>query len=259
MDKNLLLAAASLCALSAFVTAVALLERRHMRRQTSAKFEPIMSSDATRVLGYECLRHQLGPGPWANWHWYYALIRWLSREIKNEPCQGDRDCYYSINFDSAELTGLRFRLWARRTARHHLAERILIEWTEHTRYRNEQRMDRARLKAARALIRAHLLYGFRLAIDDWGDGMDAMGRLALLAGSASVVKISHRLFHHSRESMRIAGAIGHMVEAAHSCKTRVVIEGIENTGDLARAVAARADAVQGYLYEHRIVELNASA
>lgn len=256
MNSSLWLAVASLAGIGIFSLAVAVVYMHRLDCLVAAKLEPIIDTQKKHILGYECLRFRLGAGPGADWSWYYAVTRWLRKHFANEESV-ERNYYYAINFDSSELLSLRFRLWAARTARRGLAERIVLEWTEHTHYRNEARMERARLKAAQVIIQTHLRWGFRIAIDDWGEGMDAMGRIALLVGSAETVKISHRLFHLSRESMRLTHALSHLVHAAHACGTRVIVEGVENSADLNRATAIRADGVQGYLFHHHIVKLNA--
>ncbi|MHB8564718.1 MAG: EAL domain-containing protein, partial [Acidiferrobacteraceae bacterium] len=121
-----------------------------------------------------------------------------------------------------------------------LAPRIVIEWVE-----DANRNHGAIKKAARRLVRLREQYGFRLAVDDVGDGEDGLGRAALIA--PEFLKSSGRLLVDSRNnsaSFRVLTGIGRV---AHDLGAMFVVEWVETRNDLARAEAAGGDAWQGHL------------
>lgn len=87
--------------------------------------------------------------------------------------------------------------------------------------------------------------GYRLSLDDFGQGHSSLLRLASLP--VSEVKIDRFLVAQAREFHDARQIIGVCVDLAKRLGMRSVLEGIETPHDLALARTTGADAVQGWL------------
>jgi len=87
--------------------------------------------------------------------------------------------------------------------------------------------------------------GCRIALDDFGTGFSSP-RLLQLA-DFDIVKIDKAFLHDDRRCSDGHDSLWHMVKLASCFCDVVVVEGVENAGQMARACEAGATHLQGYL------------
>lgn len=86
--------------------------------------------------------------------------------------------------------------------------------------------------------------GYRIAVDDFGRHSSNFDRLWQL--SPDVVKIDRHLLVRAEQDDRARRLLPKLVELVHELNARVVIEGVETENQLALALGAGADQVQGF-------------
>ncbi|MBK1636005.1 GGDEF domain-containing phosphodiesterase [Rhodovulum adriaticum] len=112
---------------------------------------------------------------------------------------------------------------------------IVLEVTEHTRFRDMRQFER--LEELRA-------NGFRLAIDDFGKNFANMDYLARIP--ADYLKIDAEFLRHCG-SARWDTIFRSMIDLAHALDMQVVAEGVETQGQLDFLHKTGCDLAQGYL------------
>lgn len=123
--------------------------------------------------------------------------------------------------------------------------RLVLEWTEH-------RFHDASMPDILAQIARFKKFGFRIAVDDIGAGIDGMGRA--IACKPHYGKIDGKLLHHARVSDVRYGHqyIKGMVESLQSIGTEVLVEWIETPEDKQIAQKTGASLGQGFLWSECI-------
>jgi EAL domain-containing protein (putative c-di-GMP-specific phosphodiesterase class I) len=89
-------------------------------------------------------------------------------------------------------------------------------------------------------------YGIRLAVDDFGVGHSDLDRVKLIG--PDIVKIDGVWFRQIAALPAAAALFRSFVSGLHELGAQVLIEGIETPGELACAVEAGADYLQGFLF-----------
>lgn len=110
-------------------------------------------------------------------------------------------------------------------------EKIVLEWVE----RRGGDMD----LAIRTLLTIRDKYGFRIAIDDMGEGEDGLGRISHVR--PDFIKLSGKLIHQSRLDRRVLTTLNAISSMSDSLQSEIIAEWVENEIDLqiARDVGAR--------------------
>jgi diguanylate cyclase (GGDEF)-like protein/PAS domain S-box-containing protein len=88
--------------------------------------------------------------------------------------------------------------------------------------------------------------GVRVAIDDFGVGYSSLSYLRRLPGD--VVKLDRSFLENAAGDPACADFVGSVVSVVHAAGMSVVIEGIETHAQLAIALSAGADMLQGFLF-----------
>lgn len=101
--------------------------------------------------------------------------------------------------------------------------------------------DSARIRQAVANYRSR---GYRIAIDDFGRHHSNFDRLWQL--EPDVVKLDRSLIDEASRNPKARRVLPRLVEIVHDLEARVVFEGIETAEQLAIAIDAGADQLQGY-------------
>lgn len=138
-----------------------------------------------------------------------------------------------VNVDSDQIADDPAILAALTRTRRILRDHLVVEWTEHGWLDN----GRTSILALKAL-------GFRIAVDDVGDGADGLGRVS--AVRPEFAKISHALFHRMRSTG--AESLLHLRHLLEKMGCHVILEGIETANDLALAKQAGFTLGQGWLF-----------
>lgn len=125
------------------------------------------------------------------------------------------------------------------------SQRLVLEWTEHA-FRSENMLD------VLAQIARFKKFGFQVAVDDIGSGVDGMGRA--IACKPHYAKIDGGLLHHARKSDEETGHkyIRGMVQSLQSSGAKVLLEWVETAEDLSIAQKTGADFGQGFLWSKEI-------
>jgi EAL domain-containing protein (putative c-di-GMP-specific phosphodiesterase class I) len=89
-------------------------------------------------------------------------------------------------------------------------------------------------------------HGIRLALDDFGVGASNLERVKLL--TPDIIKIDGGWFRQIATVPAAAGLFKSFVTGLHGLGTKVLIEGIETSEQLACAIDADADYLQGFLF-----------
>lgn len=122
-----------------------------------------------------------------------------------------------------------------------VASRLTIELTEDVPLPDS--------RSALALVnRLHQL-GCRVAIDDFGAGTGAGGLEFSIRARPDVIKIDRKFLQAAHRSGREQRAFAHLVGLCRTLADYVVMEGVEQPGDLVHLDAAGVDWFQGYLVD----------
>jgi EAL domain-containing protein (putative c-di-GMP-specific phosphodiesterase class I) len=89
-------------------------------------------------------------------------------------------------------------------------------------------------------------HGIRLALDDFGVGASNLERVKLL--TPDIIKIDGGWFRQIATVPAAAGLFKSFVTGLHGLGTKVLIEGIETSEQLACAIDTDADYLQGFLF-----------
>jgi len=103
-----------------------------------------------------------------------------------------------------------------------------------------------RVAGLRGRIRALRAHGFRLGVDDVGDGPGSLNRLALV--EPDFVKLRPSVVRGLDLDPARRRLVGSMTNALHDLGIRVVATGIETVAEQAAAADAGADDLQGFLF-----------
>lgn len=170
--------------------------------------EPILSlaDEKLPLLGIELLYRGGGTPPDAE------LLCLLAR-------QRVAFCPVHINLDTRTILEMPDAL-VEAAAAH---QSLVIEWREVPHY--NQAMVRM---AGEVLERWRMAYGIQVAIDDFGSGIDAIGRAAAVKGGPDIFKVGVTLFHAAFRDPVTKKILTGLVQTLQDVSL-VVIEGIETT------------------------------
>ena len=192
------------------------------------RFQPIVRLQDLNPMGHELLAGSAAcpthsPAQWREW---YARVPEIVAEHAPEGL-------VFINVDAQSISTEPSVLAALARARHLLDGLLIVEWIE-----------AGWLDVGCAAILALKTLGFRIAVDDVGDGADGIGRVS--AVGPEFAKISHSLFHR----LRGAGAesLRHLRQLLEGLHCEVILEGIESRADLELALKAGFVWGQGWLF-----------
>ncbi|HET7531485.1 MAG TPA: EAL domain-containing protein [Mycobacteriales bacterium] len=118
------------------------------------------------------------------------------------------------------------------------AERLSIEVLESSVIEQDHR--------ALTSVRALRAIGVRVAVDDFGAGYASLARLRAL--EPDVIKVDRSLLAAETDPERPSALLVGVIDLAHRLGAMVVAEGVETPVQLAAALAAGCDAVQGFLW-----------
>ena len=152
--------------------------------------------------------------------------------------KGDSPTWLSVNIHAAELHRgeLHDRLLTLLDHMNVPANSLVLELTEHSTV-NMDPLTRLQLDALRAA-------GVRIALDDFGTGYSSLAYLARLPIDILKLDAAFLSSHASEKDHRLIKAI---CALAKDIGLHTIVEGVETQDQLAAAVAAGADSVQGYL------------
>ncbi|NNM65072.1 MAG: EAL domain-containing protein [Burkholderiales bacterium] len=194
------------------------------------RFQPIVKLADSAVAGYELLagRERCPNNSPEQWRGWYDRIPFI---LEQHTPPGWNLIF--VNIDGDQLEGDLSVLSALARARQIVEGLLVIECTE-----------RGWLESSCTSIQALKTLGFRIAVDDVGEGEDGLGRVSALR--PEFAKISHTLFH----SLRNAGTqtLSHLRQLLEQLGCVVILEGIETPEDRALATAAGFKFGQGWLF-----------
>ena len=208
------------------VTSLTIAQPRNEAR--GFRFQPIVRLQDLNPVGHEllagsatCPTHT--PAEWREW---YERVPGIVAEHAPEGL-------VFINVDAQSISTEPSVLAALAHARHLLEGLLIVEWIE-----------AGWLDVGCAAILALKTLGFRIAVDDVGDGADGIGRVS--AVGPEFAKISHSLFHRLRGTG--AEALRHLRQLLEGLRCEVILEGIETRSDLDLALKAGFELGQGWLF-----------
>ena len=117
-------------------------------------------------------------------------------------------------------------------------ERLSVEVLESSMIEHDRR--------ALASVRALRAIGIRVAVDDFGAGYASLARLRAL--QRDVIKVDRSLLAAEDDPTAPSSLLVGITDLAHRLGALVIAEGVETEVQLAAALAAGCDAIQGYLW-----------
>lgn len=176
------------------------------------------------------------------------IFRQACRQLQAWSQAGQGQLYLSCNFTRQSLSDADFLRHVRSIADQYdfPHDRMVIEITE-----DSLAYDRG---AARRTIELLQVYGFRIALDDIGSGYSSLSDLA--AYSLDCVKIDRSLLLNAAQP-RGRKLLEGLVALGHSLGLRVLCEGVETQEQLAAALAAGCDFIQGFYFSRVLPEREA--
>ncbi|WP_090204829.1 EAL domain-containing protein [Ectothiorhodospira magna] len=225
------------------------------REELEARFQPIVSSDRSRIVGAELLLRWFPPqgevspgifipiaemsgailpiGLWVFREGCRAEVEWRRRWGAHAP-------YVSINLSARQLTDESLLDEMRRVLMETAADptRITLEVTETALM--------ADIDANIRMLRRLTDMGLRLAVDDFGTGYSSLAQLTRLP--VDILKIDRAFVdgiethHESRTVVRAVISLG------RSLGLQLVAEGVETQGQHLELMSGGCDLFQGYLF-----------
>ncbi|NJO54195.1 MAG: EAL domain-containing protein [Bacteroidales bacterium] len=224
-------------------------------RQFRLAYQPIIDlSGRRRLAGFEALvrwqhpeRGVLGPGEFLDVATSAGLdgelcaftIKVAARQMRAWIDQGFEPGYVAINLSATELrdSSVPARVVAALAEYRLLPRHLEIEITENVVISQDTKIE-ANLEALHHL-------GVRIALDDFGTGYSSLAHLKRFP--VDVLKIDQSFVRDMESDPDDAVIARTIVRLAHSLDLKVVAEGIETEGQLARLRRMGCDRGQGYL------------
>jgi EAL domain-containing protein (putative c-di-GMP-specific phosphodiesterase class I) len=205
------------------------------------RLDPIVDLLTGDVIGQELLAGEKSCPIWSDEEWR-GWYDFLAREIPQRLPEWNGLLF--LNIDGQQL--LDMPIYRSIRSLRGLANRIVIEWTEHQ-FHDDILVDvLAKLSLLKGL-------GFQLAIDDIGAsvGVDGLGRAGAIKSSFCKIDGSYfqEIRHHGPEYLR--GLCQHL--SYHGA--RVVVEWVETEADYRLALATGAHLGQGHYWSRGALEL----
>jgi diguanylate cyclase (GGDEF)-like protein/PAS domain S-box-containing protein len=225
------------------------LRRALERGEMEAAYQPIVSLDGGRVVGFEALvrwRHPqrgvLAPGAFMDVAEETGLIVVIDRWVLREACtrlRGWRErhpgLYVAVNLSGNQFThgGLPECLEQTLAETGVGVDGVRLEITERSLVGHTEQAVLGQLHAR----------GVQLLIDDFGTGYSSLGYLHRLPIGA--LKVDRSFLAGDEPNYAIVGAV---LALARNLGKEVVVEGVERADQLARLVEMGARCAQGYLF-----------
>lgn len=233
------------------------------REELSVRFQPIVDTHSTRIVGAEMLlRWHPAEGPISpalfipiaeingsiipigNWVFAQACqaeAEWRNRWGEQAPS------YISVNVSARQLNEKNLLDEIKATIKAHACDpsRILLEITETA--------VMADIDTNLRILRSLADLGFRVAIDDFGTGYSSLAQLTKLP--VNVLKIDKAFIdgiEHHPESRAVVKAV---IGLGRAVGVKMIAEGVENPAQLLELRNFGCDFVQGYLF-YRPLEKN---
>ncbi len=169
---------------------------------------------------------------------FYHFYRDMDRKVSHALSLVGRSEWISVNIFTHHLANpfiLKSIKKLGEIANSH--EKIVLEWVE----RRGGDME----NAIRTLLTIRDQYGFRIAIDDMGEGEDGMGRIAHVR--PDFIKLSGKLIHQSRLDRKVLTTLNAISSMSDSLESEIIAEWVENEIDLQIARDVGAKYWQGWL------------
>ncbi|MBO0344652.1 EAL domain-containing protein [Roseibium sp. CAU 1637] len=216
-------------------------------------YQPIVCSRTRRLLRVEALArwspahlgHPVSPEIFISLAEQAGLISALGQSVLIKVCRDMQmwpDLKVSVNASPRELSDPRFVARLIRTCRDHniLPQRLAIELTEGVLV-TQPEVSRMRLNALRAA-------GFRVFLDDFGDGFSSIGYLRRLPFDTLKIDRSFiRDITNSEEAQALIVSITGLAKALH---LNVVAEGVETEEQASLLQLTDVESYQGFLFGH---------
>ena len=169
-----------------------------------------------------------------------ALDAAVVRRAVAEAASWPTDIVLSVNLAGESLTdpALPARISHALSDHGVAAERLSIEVLESSVIEHDRR--------ALTSVRALRALGVRVAVDDFGAGYASLARLRAL--EPDVIKVDRSLLAAETDPEGPTPLLVGIIDLAHRLGATVVAEGVETPVQLAAALAAGSDAVQGFLW-----------
>jgi sensor c-di-GMP phosphodiesterase-like protein len=242
------------------------LRRALRKRRLVAALQPIVAGPvgaaAQRVVGFECLARwtredgtEVSPALFVPMIEAAGLGSDLARcmvaslvESFGDTLRANPSVYVALNLASADVADPRLlddldRMLSQAAIP---TRQIVVELTERTFEAEGLAGGLARLRQA----------GHHLSIDDFGTGASNASRLASFA--PEMVKVDRSFLLHADTDSHAAALLPQLVAMAHGCGARVVVEGVETTGQAELLAGYGEVYVQGYFW-HRPMSAESAA
>lgn len=220
---------------------IPLVESVLKERRFHPVFQPVYSLDDGRLLFVEALtRFDVEPYRSPD-HWFAAAIQAgrgtdldiaAIEEVIAAAADLPPEIQLSVNVSPTTLGDPRLHELIRGTGR-----QLVVEITEHAMVE-----DYHLLRGAVCDLRA---LGVRIAVDDAGAGIASLRHIVQLA--PEIIKLDISLTQGVGSSPLRRALAGALIDFAQSTGAELVVEGIEEIGDLATWTLLGADAAQGFL------------
>ncbi len=218
--------------------------------QLHTVFQPVYSLSEQQILGYEALIR--GPAGSA---WQSPMQLFAAATTPAELCELDSQCRQlaCARFRDLQLQGLLFlnaapesllspthqpgRTLKLLNALEICPSQVVIELTEHA-----PQQDFALLEKA---LRHYRAMGFRIALDDLGAGFASLRLWSELR--PDYVKVDRHFIQGIHQDAVKREFVASILKMAGASRAQVIVEGVEQPGELATLIGLGVDLVQGYL------------
>jgi EAL domain-containing protein (putative c-di-GMP-specific phosphodiesterase class I) len=199
------------------------------------KLEPIVDLTTGKTFAWELLflgqSFPVTPKQWLRWYGEISDLVDQAREIIAEP-----ECMIHVNLDTDHIYCEKIMSCFKALR----DQPIALEWTEReSRWSSIDDM----LKAGTILEKARSLLGFKIILDDFGNGCSFR---RLCAITPDMIKIDGQIFHLARKNPKFHTAIRQVCKLFNQTNIGVTIEWIETKTDLELAKQLKAKYGQGY-------------
>jgi EAL domain-containing protein (putative c-di-GMP-specific phosphodiesterase class I)/CheY-like chemotaxis protein len=227
-------------------------ETRHMREQFEASvagmwmaFQPIVSWSSKSVVAYEALMRTT-----------YTPLQYPTEILKVAELLGEvralghrtRALIAQVLESHAELPGVFVNLHALDLLDDHLYSRDnpLFPFASRIHFEITERMAIEKIEDTRGRVTKLRALGYKIAVDDLGEGYSGLNSFAALEPDA--VKLDMSLIRGIETAPTKRRMVRALATLCRELKTPLVAEGVETTSELDVLIELGADWLQGYLF-----------
>lgn len=217
-------------------------------------FQPIISLQNRRIIGYEALGRQLVGGKAVSLGPLFQstdipdekllqLDRMLRIKALARAATCQDDCMFFLNLRPSWIYD-NFLETGRNATIRYIEEfgldpqRVVIEITEDS--------TRASAQELADVVMNYRNFGCKIAIDDVGSGFSHFDRIALI--NPDIVKVDFKLLRRSESHQGYYALLRAHANLAEQIGASLLIEGVEDERDLLHALSVGARYVQGFLF-----------